>query len=227
MLEEIRKRVYDLLNEDTSGHGMDHINRVYTLALKFAEEENANKEIVAIITLLHDVDDYKLFGEESAKNLTNAKRIMQEVNVDSAIQEKVISEIKKLGYSKRLKGLEPSTLEGKIVSDADMCDGIGATGIIRVHSYGMKINRPFFNPDVFPTDELDAEHHTRGNSSSINFIIASLLEYKNKMLTNAGTKEALKRHEIIVEFLYRYFEEENATAWTAYLKDYLEKIEEK
>lgn len=222
MLEEIRKRVSDLLCEDTSGHGIDHINRVYTLALKFAEiEKNANKDIVAIIALLHDVDDYKLFGEESAKNLTNAKRIMQETNVDLQVQEHVLKEIECLGYSKRLKGMKPNTIEGKIVSDADMCDGIGTIGIIRVHSYGMKINRPFFNPNIFPTDEFDTEHHIKGNSSTINFIIATLLEYKNNMLTDAGTKEALKRHNIIVNFLYSYFEEENVPEWTQYLHKYL------
>lgn len=221
MLEEIRKRVSDLLDNDQSGHGMDHINRVYTLALKFAEEEQADKEMVAMIALLHDVDDYKLFGEESAKNLTNARKIMQEVNVDSKMQEQILSQIKCLGYSKRLKGIQPTTLEGKIVSDADMCDGIGATGIIRVHSFGLKINRPFFNPDIFPTDECTTEHHLKGNSSTVNFIIASLLEYKNHMLTDAGCTEALKRHEVIVKFLYHYFEEENVPEWTLYLDKYL------
>lgn len=222
MLEEIKNKVFELLGKDTSGHGIDHINRVYTLALEFAKtEEQANKDIVAIIALLHDVDDYKLFGEESSKNLTNASRIMQEVNVDLQIQEQVLKEIKCLGYSKRLKGMKPKTIEGKIVSDADMCDAIGAIGIIRVHSYGMKINRPFFNPNIFPADEIDTEHHLKGNSSTINFIIATLLEYKNNMLTDAGTKEALKRHNTIVNFLYSYFEEENAPKWTQYLDEYL------
>jgi len=217
MIEELRKRVSDLLSSDTLGHGMDHVNRVYTLSKKFAEQEKANKDIVAMIALLHDVDDYKLFGEESAKNLTNARKILEEVGVDAKVQEQVLSQIQCLGYSKRLRGIEPTTLEGKIVSDADMCDGIGATGIIRVHSYGLKINRPFFNQDIFPTDECDTEHHLKGNSSSVNFIIASLLEYKNHMLTESGLREAKQRHEVIVDFLYNYFKEENAPEWVTYL----------
>ena len=60
MIEKIRKQVCKLLDKDNSGHGMDHINRVLNLALKFAEKENANKKIVSLIALLHDVDDYKL-----------------------------------------------------------------------------------------------------------------------------------------------------------------------
>lgn len=222
MLEEIKNKVFDLLREDNSGHGLDHINQVYTLAMEFVKtEEQADKDIVAIIALLHDVDDYKLFGEESAINLTNARRIMQEVNISFQIQEQVLDELKCLGYSKRLKGIKPKTIEGKIVSDADMCDALGAKGIIRAHSYGIKINRPFFNSNIFPTDELDTKYHLKGNTSTINFIIATLLEYKNNMLTDVGIKEALKRHNTIVDFLYNYFEEENVPKWTQYLNTYL------
>lgn len=51
------------------------------------------------------------------------------------IKERVLDEIKTIGYNKRLNGITPITLEGRIVSDADMCDGIGATGIIRCYQY--------------------------------------------------------------------------------------------
>lgn len=65
MIEEVKRQVSELLDKDVSGHGMDYINRVLSLSLKFAEKEKANKEIVALIALSHDIDDYKLFGEES------------------------------------------------------------------------------------------------------------------------------------------------------------------
>ena len=58
MIEEIKNQVSLLLDKDQSGHGMDHINRVLDLSLKFALDENANLEIVSLIALLHDVDDY-------------------------------------------------------------------------------------------------------------------------------------------------------------------------
>lgn len=66
MIEDVREKVNGLLNKDNSGHRMDHINRVLDLSLKFAEKEDGNKIIVSLIALLHDVDDYKLFGMESA-----------------------------------------------------------------------------------------------------------------------------------------------------------------
>lgn len=68
MIEKVREQVKELLNNDNSGHGMDHINRVLALSLKFAEKESANKTIVSLVALLHDVDDYRLFGSENVKN---------------------------------------------------------------------------------------------------------------------------------------------------------------
>ena len=149
MIEKVKKQVSELLNQDNSGHGIDHINRVLELSLKFAEKENANKDIVSLIALLHDVDDYKLFGMDNAENLTNAKKIMEDCNVDKNTQEQVCLALNNIGYSKRLKGFCPTTLEGKIVSDADMCDALGANGILRVYTYSLKNGKPFLTKTYF------------------------------------------------------------------------------
>lgn len=42
MIEKIEKKVCELLNKEDSGHGMEHINRVLELSLKFAEIESAD-----------------------------------------------------------------------------------------------------------------------------------------------------------------------------------------
>ena len=222
MIEEVKQKVRELLDKDNSGHGMDHIYRVLDLSLKFAKEENANEEIVALIALLHDADDYKLFGMEYAENLTNTKRIMNEVGISKKVQEQVCLALKNIGYSKRLKGCCPTTLEGKVVSDADMCDAIGANGIIRVYTYSMKNNRPFFDKNCFPILDMDAKKYTSKTAdSSVCHIFEKLLKLKNLMLTEAGKKEAIKRHQIIVDFLYQLFDEENANDWKEYLDNYL------
>lgn len=43
------------------------------------------------------------------------------------------------------------------------------------------------------------------------------------MLTNAGKEEAKDRHKIIIDFLYNFFKEENASEWIKYLDNYLKK----
>lgn len=72
MIEEIKKQVNTLLENDNSGHGMKHVERVLNLSLQFAEAERADKNIVGLIALLHDVDDHKLFGKSQAKELTRS-----------------------------------------------------------------------------------------------------------------------------------------------------------
>lgn len=222
MIEKVKKQVSELLNKDNSGHGMDHINRVLELSLKFAEKENANKDIVSLIALLHDVDDYKLFGMNNAENLTNTKKIMEDCNVDKNTQEQVCLALSNIGYSKRLKGFCPTTLEGKIVSDADMCDALGANGILRVYTYSLKNGKPFFNKDIFPIEGISAEKYTRRCAdSSVCHIFEKILKLKSLMLTESGKEEAKSRHQIIVDFLYHLFDEENVPEWTRYLNEYL------
>lgn len=218
----VKKEVEKLLIKDNSGHGMDHINRVYNLSLKFALKEKANKDIVSLIALLHDVDDYKLFGKDNAKNLTNAKEIMNKCKIDENTQNQVCTQLSNIGYSKRLKGCCPTTLEGKIVSDADMCDGIGANGILRVHAYSMKNGRPFFDKNIFPIENMTADKYTSKTSdTSVCHMFEKLLKLKDLMLTDSGREEAISRHQIIVDFLYHLFLEDDVPEWIQYLDNYL------
>ncbi len=222
MINQVKEEVMKLLNKDNSGHGIDHIQRVLDLSLKFAEKEHANKDIVALIALLHDVDDYKLFGMANAENLTNAKKIMNNCNIIKTIQDQVLIALNSIGYSKRLKGICPTTLEGKIVSDADMCDALGANGILRVYTYSMKNGKPFFDKKIFPTEDMTADEYTKKCAdSSVCHIFEKILKLKDLMLTESGTEEAKSRHQIIVDFLYHLFNEENAPEWTEYLNNYL------
>ena len=161
---------------------------------------------------------------ENAEKLTNAKIIMDDCNVDKAIQEQVCDAINNIGYSKRLKGHSPTTLEGKIVSDVDMCDELGANGILRVYTYSMKNGKPFFDRNIFPIEDMNAEKYTRKCAdSSVCHIFEKILKLKDLMLTDSGKEESKNRHQIVVDFLYHLFNEENAPEWIEYLNNYLYK----
>lgn len=224
MIEEVRKKVCELLDKDNSGHGMEHVERVLKMSLKFAEKENANKEIVAFIALLHDVDDYKLFGVENVNNLTNARKILEQCSIEDNIKEQVLDAIKTIGYNKRLKGIIPTTLEGMIVSDADMCDAIGSTGILRAYQYGLAHNMLLFDKNIFPILNISVtDYMAKKSGTVITHMFEKLLKLKELMLTDSGKKEAIERHNIMVDFLYHFFEEENASEWIDYLDTYLMK----
>ena len=42
IFQKIYQDVYQLISDDKSGHGMDHIDRVLNLSLRFAKKEKAN-----------------------------------------------------------------------------------------------------------------------------------------------------------------------------------------
>ena len=224
MIEEVRKQVCKLLDRDNSGHGIEHVERVSKISVRFAEAENANKETVSLIALLHDVDDYKLFGTESADNLTNAGNILEQCSIKGDIKEQVLNAIKTIGYSKRLKGISPITLEGMIVSDADMCDAIGCTGILRSYHYNLAHGNVFFDKNIYPTLNMSSNDYIAKKSGTVvTHMFEKLLKLKDLMLTDSGKKEAIERHNIMVDFLYHFFEEENVPEWTEYLDNYLKK----
>ncbi len=225
IFDGIKKEVSTLLEKDKSGHGIEHINRVYSMSLRFAHQEKADEFVVSLIALLHEVDDYKLFGNENAKNLTNAKIIMNKFDISDEIQEKVLDAIEKIGYKKSLMGIRPSSLEGMIVSDADMCDGLGVTGILRTYDYQKVHGKPFFDKNVFPDSNLNAETYKLVDDSAVCHCFEKLLRLKNLMLTKSGKEEASNRHDIVVSILYHLFEEENAPEWTEYLNHFLKSID--
>lgn len=120
-IEYIKKSVSELLGKDSSVHGDKHVFCVYHTAMDFCSEiPEANRDLVAAAALLHSCDDYKLFGEENARLLTNTRRILADSGFDNAFADKCIEIIETIGYSKRLNRIMPGCIEGKIVSDADM-----------------------------------------------------------------------------------------------------------
>ena len=136
-LEIVKTKVRQLLGGDTSGHADDHVERVALLAERFANEcsESVYLQEVLLTAWLHDVDDYKLVGKTQAEKLTNAVNIMAQAEVADDLSQVVLENIAAIGYSKRLNGKQPQRLAGKLASDADMCDAIGAVGIERALAY--------------------------------------------------------------------------------------------
>ncbi len=220
----IRDEVTRLLNTDDSGHNMDHINRVCKIALSM-KDKNTNSKIITAIALLHDVDDYKLFGLKQSKDLTNTKMILSKTNLKNEEKNKIIASIKTIGYSKRIAGIIPNIKEAMIVSDADMLDAMGAIGILRSYHYNITHGNPFFDKEEFPILNMDEmTYKTKKNGTVVNHIFEKLLRLKDLMLTKKGKIEATKRYNFLIEFLKEYFYEEDAKEWQNYLDKYIKNI---
>lgn len=216
IIDEVTK----LLSTDDSGHGMDHVNRVCRIALSISEDD-INKELVSAIALLHDADDYKLFGKEYSNNLTNTQMILSKTTFTVEEKKIIMDSIKTIGYSKRISGITPTMKEAMVVSDADMLDAMGAIGILRSYHYNITHGNPFFDKDDFPLLEIDADtYKSKTKGTVVNHIFEKILKLKELMLTNKGKEESLRRYNFIINFLNEYFYEEDVFELQEYLNNY-------
>lgn len=186
--------------------GQNESMRVYRLAMRIAEQENADMLIVQLAALLHDVDDVKL-SPETHDTKKNAVRFMKNSGVDDKVIAsvcKIIDEVSFVGTD----SVVPSTLEGKCVQDADRLDAIGAIGIARTFAYGGSKGRRIHDPDIKPMTNMNkADYNQNHNSTSINHFYEKLLLLKDMMNTETAKKMAMHRQAVMKEYLVEFMAE--------------------
>lgn len=192
-----------LCANDSSGHDYWHSIRVYKNAMKIANDIECEKDIVALVALLHDVDDAKLFD---TTNYENARNIMNKVGINKGQIEKIISIIGEISYRGK-DSVVPKTIEGKIVQDADRLDALGAIGIARTFAYGGNRGKEIYNPDIKPQKDLDSITYLESRGSSVNHFYEKLFKLKDMMNTDVGKRIAKERDEYMHKYLNRFLDE--------------------
>lgn len=206
MIESAIKYVKSIFADDCSGHDYHHTMRVYRLAVQIAEQENADMLIVQLAALLHDVDDVKLSPEtyETKKNVVG---FMKNNDVDDKVIAYVCKIIDEVSFA-GIDSVEPSTIEGKCVQDADRLDAMGAIGIARAFSYGGSKGRKIYDPDIKPLTNMNkTDYRQNHNSTSINHFYEKLLLLKDMMNTETAKKMAEYRQAVMEDFLEEFMAE--------------------
>ncbi len=86
------------LKNAEGGHDWFHIERVYKNALKIAEGEEVNTQVVALGALLHDIADSKFHDGDETVGPKVATEFLLSQNCDSAIIEHVVQIIKNISF---------------------------------------------------------------------------------------------------------------------------------
>ncbi len=193
----LKQEVHDLMINDAA-HDFDHIMRVFKNAQSICKKENANEKLVLSAVLLHDVISYpksdKRSKLSSIKSAEESKKILKKFNFTKEEIHIISDAIRDHSFS---RNVIPTTLEGKILQDADRLDAIGAIGIARVFAVGGSEKRPFYNiKDPFcksriPDDKIWTLDH----------FYRKLLKLESLMNTKSGKIEAKKRTRVIKDFL--------------------------
>ncbi|PID69119.1 MAG: phosphohydrolase [Flavobacteriales bacterium] len=207
IIEKTKEFVQTTLQNAESGHDWFHTLRVYKNALLIAQGENADKAVVALAALLHDIADYKFNDGDEAKALTISHDFLKSMGVDNSTLEKVLFVIKNVSFSSSLEkniGFKPN-IELQIVKDADRLDALGAIGIARCFNYGGYKNRPIYNPEILPNLQMNKETYKNSDAPSINHFYEKLLLLKDKMHTKTARRIAEKRHAFLETFLKQFY----------------------
>ncbi len=196
----------DLNQEDEhNGHGYWHIRRVEALAVELAEAEKADIFTTRLAALLHDLDDYKLGGDEKALPL--ASRFLNEHISDRHLINRILEIIRQVSFKGAKVHNQTHSPEADCVQDADRLDAIGAIGIARTFAYGGSKNRRIYDPSVKPVCHTSYSEYQNNTSPTINHFYEKLLLLKDRMKTQTGRKIAEKRHAFMEEFLRHFYEE--------------------
>jgi len=203
MIDQIKIQLKTIFENDSSGHDYSHTLRVYNNALAIAKNESCDTLLVSLAALLHDVDDPKLFNTQDH---SNARKIMTSCGIDDEIQEKVISIIIEVPF-KGCQSTSPSTIEGKIVQDADRLDALGAIGIARTFAYGGYQRKSIYDPDIPPNTTLSAEEYLHSPTTSINHFYEKLFHLKRLMNTDTARNLAEERDKYMHDFVNKFLSE--------------------
>ena len=115
-------------------HGFKHVKRVFDLCLEIGKNCGANLFILKIAALLHDIGRIREKDSLNANHAELSAEMTLEFlrkniyNFNRNEIDNIIHSIKAHSFSNNIK---PTTLEAKILSDADKLDALGAVGLYR------------------------------------------------------------------------------------------------
>lgn len=195
----VQELVKEKFLTEGTGHDWFHIERVLKNAHHIAKTEGGNLEIIVLGALLHDIADSKFHDGDKTAGPRETRRILTELRAPQEVIDHVEKIVSEISYS---TGKVPSTLEGKIVQDADRLDAIGAIGIARCFAYGGFKQRLLHDPTDLPlsTDEEIIKNYHARNSTSLNHFYEKLFRVKDKL----NTKSALVIAQARDQFMHQY-----------------------
>lgn len=206
LIDETIKFVKEKLAGDSSGHDWWHIYRVWNLARNIQKAEGGDLFVIELSALLHDVADWK-FYENEQEGLNIVRTFLESQRLETSIINSVVSIIENVSFKGAGVKDRMTTIEGKIVQDADRLDAIGAVGVARTFAFGGKYGNEMHNPDSEIIMHNNFEQYKKSNGTTINHFHEKLLLLKDRMNTATAKKMANLRHNYMEQFLNQFMNE--------------------
>jgi uncharacterized protein len=179
-MAEIREYVGSVFQE-SGAHGFDHILRVTRLCEMLGAREGADMNVLVPAALFHDIarpleEETGIPHEEEGAKM--AELYLRSIHHPEDLIPGIAHAIRAHRYR---SGINPQTLEARILSDADKLDAMGAVGIARTF--------------------LQAGERGGGIADAIEHIHEKLLKLQSRMYTESARHIAGQRHAFLESFL--------------------------
>jgi len=210
VIENTRRFIEQKFRGEGSGHDWWHMYRVCQLAKHIAQHEpKANILVVELAALLHDIADWKFTNGDGEAGPREARQWLESQNVDETIIRQVEYIVRYISFKGGTNQHVMSTLEGKIVQDADRLDALGAIGIARAFAFGGSAGRSMYEPDQKPQtfQSFEAFKATIKEGTTINHFYEKLLLLQDRMHTKTGKELAKHRHDFMESYLREFYDE--------------------
>jgi uncharacterized protein len=196
--QDLATQLLPWLDESTDGsHDLSHLKRVWQNARLLAHEEGANLRWLAAAVLLHDCVHLEkgspLRDQASRLSAARAGEALSKLGWQSRNIEVVTGAILSHSYS---GGLAPTTLEGRILQDADRLDAIGLIGIARCFYTAGRLGARLYDP----ADPAGKERALDDRSYALDHFPKKLLALETGFHTTAGRRMARQRHAQLEAF---------------------------
>jgi uncharacterized protein len=186
-VNELGRIVMELVEkaDQSVAHKMDHIQRVRKNAeLIVPNYPEVRREILDIAIMLHDVEQPYY---DKANHVKRSANMARKILSDLGVEDNKISDVCLIieeHSTEHINSIKPTSIEARILFDADKIDGVGASGVIRVFTLYSQLGKS--------SPEAIAWYRKKINSALRN------------MQTPEGKKVFEDRLKLVEEFLYNY-----------------------
>lgn len=200
-MQPLRQALRDIAARDMAqdaAHDLTHLDRVWSNCQRIAASEGGNMRILLAGAYLHDLVNLpKDAPERATASAQSAQAAEPHLHALGYTPEEVTQTTHAITAHSFSAGIEPETLESRILRDADRLDALGAIGIARAFAVSGTLNRPFYDP----ADPFARHRQPDDRAFALDHWPLKLLRLPDAMLTETGRRIARQRLATMRQFL--------------------------
>lgn len=179
-------------------HDLAHIQRVTATGMDLAKQTQANLNVVYPACMFHDcvnIDKKSpLRSQGSRLSADRAMTLLTQIGYPRSLLPAIHHAICAHSHSAQI---EPTTLEAKLVQDADRLDALGAIGLSRCLMLGGQWHNTLYHID----DPYAQTRSPEDQKYCLDHVFSKLKGLPGTMQTKVGRKTALQRWGFIERYL--------------------------